>query len=389
MKRIALLVFALFAAFVVYAQCDIESYIVDPDGYVNVRSNANSKANIVTTLNSGTTVYYEYNSNSNWYRIALEKFGTPLGYIHSSRLVSAKSTDSADDSATNSTLNIVVKEPGNILKYLPMDKLSDIISLTISGQMYETDVAIIKMCTNLQYLNLANAIISDSPEMWERRENANIKGKYPHMPNCYIPESAFEKMNLRAVVLPKNVKLIDCNAFYGCVSLKKVDLGEALMIIENNAFANTQLEEISFPKTLKVIYNMAFDNVQTLKVFDLSRCTITDISSLYGKNDNIGYHLINLEKYYMPNGTTTCEAFLYFANDIKYFFPKLKDYYVGKDVKLINEKIKNICLHFQSSQPPSIGYGEVSNCTIFVPQNGNLTSYYAVFNNNGNKIIQE
>ncbi len=391
MKRIALLVFALFAAFVVYAQCDIESYIVDPDGYVNVRSDANSKAAIVTKLNSGTTVYYEYNSNTKWCRIALEKSGTPLGYIHSSRLASAKSTDSADDSANNSAFNIFVKEPGNILKYLPMDKLSDITSLTISGQMYETDIAIIKLCTNLQYLNMANATISESPEGCQRRKNSSIIGdsEYPHMPDCYIPSHAFSEMNLTEVVLPKTVKFIGHSAFYACTSLRKIDLGEYLMIIERYAFAKTSLSDIKFPKSLKKIKGEAFDEVVTLRVMDLSKCTMDEISNWLGGaevNAEIGC-MPNLETIYMPQGMTTFSPF------VNMDCSGLKNVYVGKDVKVMNASLNNMNLHFQSEMAPELNsfshFEEIKNCTIYVPKDGNITSYYAKFNGNGNKIVQE
>lgn len=392
MKRIALLVFALFAAFVVYAQCDIESYIVDPDGYVNVRSNANSKADIVAKLDAGITVYYEYTSDSKWYRISLENGGTPLGYVHSSRLATPeKSAVSTTDSADKSALNIIVKEPGNILKYLPMDKLSDIISLTISGQMYETDIAIIKMCTNLQYLNMANATISESPEGCQRRKNSSIIGdsEYPHMPDCYIPSHAFSEMNLTEVVLPKTVKFIGHSAFYACTSLRKIDLGEYLMIIERYAFAKTSLSDIKFPKSLKMIKGEAFDKVNTLRVIDLSRCTMEQFSSWLGgaeENANIGC-LPNLETIYMPQGMTTFNPF------VKTDCSGLKDVYVGKDVKVMNYSLDNINLHFQSEIAPGINSfshsEKITNCTIYVPKNGNITSYFAKFNGNGNKIIQE
>ena len=387
MKRIALLVFALFAAFVVYAQCDIESSIVDPDGYVNVRSDANSKANIVTTLNSGTTVYYEYNSNSKWYRISLEKFGSPLGYVHSSRLAPAMTTDSADNSATNSTLNIVVKEPGNILKYLPMDKLSDIISLTISGQMYETDITIIKMCTGLQYLNLANAIISESPESFEHRKDNMFQSSEP-LPDCFIPMEAFSNMQLKTVILPRKLKAIYHSAFYNCTSLQKVDLGESLIIIERSAFAKTSLSEIKFPKTLKQIKGEAFHKISTLRVIDLSNCHMEEFFNVIGGgevNAEIGC-LPNLETIYMPQGMTTFSPF------VNMDCSGLKNVYVGKDVKVMNASLNNMNLYFQSEMAPELNsfshFEEIKNCTIYVPKDGNITSYYAKFNGNGNKIIQ-
>lgn len=332
------------------------------------------------------------------------------------------------DQTAGLTLDIIVTEPGNILKFLPIDKLSNIKSLTITGHLYETDAAVLKMCTNLQYLNLADSYISESPTSQERRQaenkmwadiaelaavNAAVNVETGQstkreakqqvaeamrsaamlqkqgMPECYIPAETFMNMRLTEVVLPKSVKQINARAFSGCKSLQKVDLGEALLTIGSEAFANTQLTNISFPETLKEIYSNAFINVQTLQEINLSQCMMETISSVHGINTNIGRKLTNLEKYYMPQGVTTCNALLYFVNDIHEEYPKFKDYYIGKDVKSIDIKLKNVSLHFQTELAPSLGFGGLSNCIIYVPKNGNITSYYAAFNGNGNKIIQE
>ena len=111
------------------------------------------------------------------------------------------------------------------------------------------------------------------------------------MPDCYIPSHAFSEMNLTEVVLPKTVKFIGHSAFYACTSLRKIDLGEYLMIIERYAFAKTSLSDIKFPKSLKKIKGEAFDEVVTLIVMDLSKCTMDEISNWLGGaevNANIG-----------------------------------------------------------------------------------------------------
>ena len=332
-------------------------------------------------------------------------------------------------SSAGIALDIIVTEPGNILKFLPIDMLNQIKSLTITGHLYEIDLAILKQCTNLQYLNLADTYISESPSSQERRQaenkmwadiaelsivDAGIKletgqstkrkakqqvaeavraaamMQKQDMPECYIPSEAFINMRLEEVILPKTVKQIHNSAFKDCKWLKNVDLGESLITIGTSAFENTQLTKISFPKTLKEIYSNAFNHVQTLKEVDLSQCTMTTISSLQGINSDIGYNLSNLETFRMPQGLTTCNALLSFSNEITEYYPNFKDYYVGKNVKSIDMKFKNTSLHFQSEMAPEMGlFGSVSNCTIYVPKNGNITSYYAKFNNNGNKIIIE
>lgn len=393
MNKLIIFSFIILAAQVVHAQCDVATYIVDPDGYVNVRSSASSKSEIVTQLNSGTTVYYEYDSNSKWYRISLEKAGTPLGYIHSSRLAPIESTDSSAHTISYdpSAINLVLTEPGSIAKYLPMDKLQEITSLTISGPMYETDVAIIKMCTNLKYLNIKDATISESEQGREKRRNSYIIGdfEYDHMPNCYIPASAFKGMKLQEVILPQNVKFIGHSAFSGCSSLQKIDLGKSLMIIERYAFAETRLTEIKFPKSLKKIKGEAFDKVSTLGVIDLSKCHMEEFSNWLGGaevNANIGC-LPNLRTVFMPQGMETFNPF------VRTDCSGVKEVYVGKDVKVMNHSLDNVIIHFQSEVAPNINsfsfFEKITNCTIYIPKDSNTTSYYAKYSGNGNKIIQE
>jgi len=196
-------------------------------------------------------------------------------------------------------------------------------------------------------------------------------------------------MRLEEVILPKTVKQIHNSAFKGCKWLKNVDLGESLITIGANAFENTQLVEVNFPITLKEIFGNAFENVRNLKVLDLSQCSIKNYLTISELNANLG-KLPDLEVFYMPKEITSCAAFFFYEDNFGGDCPQLKDFYVGKDVKSIDRKISNISLHFQSEQAPELGiFAEISNCTIYVPKNGNITSYYAVFNGKGNKIIQE
>jgi len=326
------------------------------------------------------------------------------------------------------TCDIVVLEPGNILNYLPFNKLEKIDSLTVTGHLYETDIAIIKQCTKLKYLNLANTYISESPSSQERREAENemwaamaqvaiadaqlkeatgeykkreakqqaaeavlaaatMQARNPDMPDCYIPTRAFEKMlRLQEVILPSTLKQINAHAFDGCSSLQKVDLGNALEEINRGAFANTSLKKIKFPETLKSIHVEAFDNVKTLTTLDFANCTMTTTYGMiydYYENHEIGC-LPNVTTLYMPNG----------MKELNYIIDErecmhIKNLYVGKDVINIGIEIKDMNIFFQTEQAPEITwFGKVSNCVIYIPQTANITSYFAKFNNNGNRIVQ-
>ena len=80
---LALCLTALFAK----GQCLSPTYIIDSDGYVNVRAAANSKSDIVARLASGTIVYVEHSKDgSKWCKVSVKKGGAPMGYIHTSRL---------------------------------------------------------------------------------------------------------------------------------------------------------------------------------------------------------------------------------------------------------------------------------------------------------------
>ena len=334
------------------------------------------------------------------------------------------------DPLANLVLDIVVTEPGNILKFMPIDKLPQIKSLTVTGHIYDTDIAIIKQCTNLQYLNIANTYISESPSTQERRQAENemwtafaelsiadaqikeatgelkkreakqlateavlaaamMQAQNPEMPDCYIPSSAFANMlRLSEVVLPIMVKRVNGRAFKDCTALQKIELGNALEEIGREAFANTKLANIKFPETLKSIHVEAFENIETLNVLDFSNCTmVTTYGMIYDYyiNHEIGC-VKNVQTIYMPMGMKE----LNFLVDEDSSCLKVKDLYVGKDVNNINRDIKNVNLHFQTELAPEFGmFGKVANCTIYVPVDANITSYYAKFNGNGNKIIQE
>jgi len=126
-----------------------------------------------------------------------------------------------------------------------------------------------------------------------------------------------------------------------------------------------------------------------LKVIDLFNCHMEKLFSAIGGrevNAEIGC-MPNLETIYMPQGMTTFSPF------VNMDCSGLKNVYVGKDVKVMNASLNNMNLHFQSEMAPELNsfshFEEIKNCTIYVPKDGNITSYYAKFNGNGNKIIQE
>src|ERR1700754_4283655 len=69
--------------------------VADKDGYVNVRSTADSKSRIVDTLNNGHFIYFFEEQKGNWRKIEYSRNGKDRGgYIYNDRLISIGEHDS-------------------------------------------------------------------------------------------------------------------------------------------------------------------------------------------------------------------------------------------------------------------------------------------------------
>ena len=70
--------------------------IIDPDGYVNLREDSNSKSKVLAKIPAGAKVLIELVENSNWYVIHQYQIGEQtliycLGYIYKNRCKNKKS----------------------------------------------------------------------------------------------------------------------------------------------------------------------------------------------------------------------------------------------------------------------------------------------------------
>ena len=91
---------------------------------------------------------------------------------------------------------------------------------------------------------------------------ANTVTKYVILPKYLkvIQGKTFYKMsNLREIVIPDSVTVIEMSAFQECKSLTKVVLSKELREIHRNCFKNTPLNEITIPDTVETIGPSAFE----------------------------------------------------------------------------------------------------------------------------------
>lgn len=99
---------------------------------------------------------------------------------------------------------------------------------------------------------------------------AIIPSEYNGLPVTKIAASAFTSdpslQNLKEVVIPEGIEVIDEYAFLRCVKLEKINFPESLVSIRTTAFGYcSSLKEIVLPNNLTSIYARAFANCTELK----------------------------------------------------------------------------------------------------------------------------
>ena len=327
-------------------------------------------------------------------------------------------------------LKIELQKPGTVLNKIPLKDLNKISSLTVTGFLNENDIEVLKECINLKKLDLSNAYTTLSEELQKKRK-ANSEflqgmiqamgelsqkkyenGEISTVDNlqvqlfadlvkgssnvkkasigCVIPTGSFSGMkHLETVVLPVRASIIESKAFQDCPNLKEVMLPPYLKEIGTGAFAFCgNLKSIVFPKTLTTIgmYDRQHDYgksgaasfVETgIEKMDFCNCSFE--SNAIDHSWSYRFHCKSLRVVYLPNiNKIDVGAGSDFA--VVYYVPSSV-----KNLRFYYEKIKEI--HFSSPNPPYVE-GGLSNCVIYVPQ-GSLTNYYAKFNGNGNKFMEE
>lgn len=316
--------------------------------------------------------------------------------------------------------NIILEKPNTILSHIPLNRLDQIDSLTITGFLYEADVAVINKCRSLRYLDLSRAFITYSPQAKQQLVNeqqgaiamaqllgivADLSDKelsktdYIMMKtiaklgnladehkdkaeqikqankDCIIPESAFEGMTfLKTVKLPITAIAIKERAFYRCKGLEYVELPPYLKSISKEAFSSCKsLKNLDFPTTITEIEDGAFSGCDSIKKVDLSKNKLScRDESLYGGNN--------------------MEVRLHY-NAVSYFcYNKNCTIYFPASLEQIGGKITNCELHFSSPIPPKfrneIMFGYIlQDNKIYVPK-GSMTAYFVALGEK-NTYIEE
>ncbi|MCQ2050935.1 MAG: leucine-rich repeat domain-containing protein [Bacteroidaceae bacterium] len=329
------------------------------------------------------------------------------------------------DGESNLEYNIKLEKGGTILSRLPVNDLTKIKSLTITGVLYETDFQIISKCTNLEYLDLSHAFTTLSPEAMASRqaekemlsglfslmsaaldaqyENYEIRtGDYTSSkimmelakdaysvksndPACQIPHDAINDLRkLKTLILPYRAKNIDSGNFQNCPNLEHIEWPMYLEQIGSRCFNNCpSLKEVTFPASFNYLRSDSFRDCASLAKVDLSACTFKvaewDVT-FKGCSSHFEVHL--------PQGITRISSVPVNHNKQEYIV------YLPASVKELRDTYYYCTLHFAGEKAPTALFGTSSerpqNCKIYVPK-GSLTSYYANFggDTNGCQYVEE
>ena len=336
---------------------------------------------------------------------------------------------------SNKSYNIVVPEGNTILSYLPISDLKTIDSLTVSGILYEEDLAIIQKCEKLRYLDLSWAFITESPEKKEmdraeqqlmkefvqqvislresageemyRRDEinasqyvgnklavdaANEELSRIHLKAgnsaCYLPSKTFAEMpNLRTVLLPLKATAINSYCFFRCPKLKRVVLPPFLQFIGPGAFNECfELKAIEFPASLTNIstsYGFYSDTQRTKGAFEGTGLSYIDLSKHEWENPRFqSFRALNQKVITSPGRWTTIppkKKLLKLPQGVKtvsYDNTEGDIIYFPVSVEKLEEVLRDCIALFASPTPPKDSH--IFNSKIYCPK-GSITKYYTCF----------
>lgn len=132
---------------------------------------------------------------------------------------------------------------------------ADVDDLEISNNAFENCISLKEFVFNGKFKSLGESVFSNCAEL----EKINLNGLRTITTNCFLLDFA-----LTEVIMP-SVTAINSGAFYGCKSLKEINLGNSLKCIDSFAFSNCALTELHLPKSIKCINGYAFEDNFKLK----------------------------------------------------------------------------------------------------------------------------
>lgn len=180
------------------------------------------------------------------------------------------------------------------------------------------------LCIGKSYAGYGNPCVVPSPDEWFAFElnadgstysaKANFSNEDAHIVDIVIPATHAglpvttikaggfsEKENIKSIIIPDTVNVIEEKAFQGCTNLQKVVLPKGIEVLSNSMFENcTSLVQIDLPDSIKEIQ------------YDVFRKTSIEYMNLPYGIKYIGETLFsentNLKRVHIPDTVTRIDA---------------------------------------------------------------------------------
>lgn len=250
-------------------------------------------------------------------------------------------------------VSVSLLEPGSlgteVLYYV--NKIQDVKSLKVKGEMNADDWEKVRMMTYLYKLDLSEAVITEIPKSQFYNRSFIYKVTLPEGLRS-IGEEAFRNTNLRTINFPGSLESIGESAFYNtdlsevdlsktsitnlgmyifrdCEAIKKITLPKNLMSVGEGCFASCSSMDciVELPEGLRIIGPSAFNGAPiTIPHFPESLTRIGSFAFAYEFqntsvvlkspnltiNGNAFYNCPNLKMVELPVGVSTIEGSLFY-----------------------------------------------------------------------------
>ncbi|MBR6393363.1 MAG: leucine-rich repeat protein, partial [Ruminococcus sp.] len=203
--------------------------------------------------------------------------------------------------------------------------------------------------------------------------------------NYYVPDSletiilkddektiigTFGNMNnIKTIILPEELKIIEEGSFNGCTSLETVEIPETVEEIGNNAFFNcSSLKNITIPNHVKIIPFQCFENCISLESIDIPKsivelgkhafenCTSLKTISIPNTVETIPSRCFtgcsSLETFVFPEGVTKMEG-----NPTDGKWNSLKEIYIPRSLQTIANYTFGVVINDTFSNEGKVYYG--------------------------------
>ncbi|MFR8835119.1 leucine-rich repeat protein [Bacteroides nordii] len=235
---------------------------------------------------------------------------------------------------------IHIPKAGTLYSLIDQEKICQVDSLIVSGELNGTDVIILHRMEKLKHLDMKNVNIVSGGDLYYiynscKTENNKIGNWMFYgmgfetiiLPNSItaIEENAFRQcMRLSKVTIPESVTYLGGAIFFECISLKSVTLPKNITYIPGYTFQECDLHSIEIPESVTEIGGYAF-----FQCFSLEKITIPSKVSYIG--DQALAYLNNLKEIHvkaMPKDLRFGRLVFSGSTDASLYIPKgTKDAY--------------------------------------------------------------